>query len=168
MTEASIALTGVLILAVLGVAKMTLDYFNRELFPQLKTLTENISSLRADHAQSQRDIALAQQQTNQNTARLNGQSAKIDTILLAAPSVPSAPIIIAPPTNAYFAPPADLPASMPAGVPASTEAATTPAPRPVNVTINADAPLSAGELLNAHAQLDAQAIAGASTGTEGD
>jgi len=92
MTEASIALTGVLILAVLGVAKTALDYFNRELFPQLKTLADNINDLKTGHA-------LSQQQIEQNTARLNGQSTKIDTLLLTAtaPSAPAASPVFTPP-----------------------------------------------------------------------
>jgi hypothetical protein len=96
---------------------------------------------------------LTAQITDQNTARLNGQSETIKMLLLNAPPPQSAPAAIAPSI--------EVPINLP-GL-ASVSVA-----RPINVTVNADAPLSSSELLAAHSALDAQASAGPVLGTEGD
>lgn len=47
----------------------------------------------AHKAEIEKEIALNKQQTEQNTARLNGQSGKIDTLMLQAPA--PVPVVIA-------------------------------------------------------------------------
>lgn len=139
MTEATVALSGVIILAVLGVIVKTLDYVNKSVFPQIKTLAENVADMKTAHA-------LTAQQSDQNTARLNGQSAKIDTLLRTSP-VPETGAI-----TTVNAPAADVVNIAPA-----PEAAPAPAPvaSPRVVTIRADSPLSAEEIALGHAALDA-------------
>lgn len=138
MTETSIALCGLLAIAVLGTFVKVVDYINKNVFPSIRTLAENISELKTGHA-------LSQQQIVQNTARLNGQSAKIDTIMLGSPAE-ALPVTIAPRSESSLA-----------NLTSATNGFVIPSPRPINVTINADAPMSADELKTAHDKLDAQA-----------
>lgn len=158
MTEATIALDGVIILAALGVVAKTLDYVNKSVFPQIKTLFDNVTALEKSHA-------LNQQQTDQNTARLNGLSARTETLMMASPGTNSASVNVnaGAPGNVIVetAPaPADAPAEAPAEAPGPAAEVPVPveAPRPIHVTISADAPFSASDLAAAHVALDAQVL----------
>jgi hypothetical protein len=78
MTEASITAFGAIALALIGAVGLALNKIHTDVLPRIAELVADFRSLHEI-------TALTRQQTEQNTARLNGQSAKIDKILLAAP-----------------------------------------------------------------------------------
>lgn len=120
-----------------------------------------IADLKTAHAENNKAIALTAQQSDQNTARLNGQSAKIDALLRTSPgseagaittaNAPAADVVnIAPAADA--APKPTLPATPITGF---AGIAPTPAPVTVNVTIQPGAALDAVTTAAAHAAIDA-------------
>ena len=118
MTETTVALSGVLILAVLGVIVKVLDYTNKQIMPQITILIENVNALKTAHA-------LNQQEIQQNTARLNGQSSKIDNLMLAAPPTPASAPALPGPASVTIVNTAE-----PASSPESAAAEVTPPPGP--------------------------------------
>ncbi len=90
MTEASIHLAGIIILAVLGVIYLALTYVNKSILPAIGDFRKALAQQALDLQALKGDHALNQQEIKQNTARLNGQSQKIDNLLLAAPAPVSA------------------------------------------------------------------------------
>ena len=135
MTPASVTTFGLLIIAVLTALVGVMAFIHTQVMPPLSQLCKDFYELRQSNA-------LSAQVNQQNTLRLNGQSAKIDTLLLATPP----PLMLVTPP----APP------MLVDAPALVDAPVLPADPParVNVTVSADRPLSAAELAAAHAQLD--------------
>jgi hypothetical protein len=152
MTEANVALIGVIILAVLGIIAKALDYVNKSIFPELKTLFGNVSDLKTANA-------VTQQQNDQNTARLNGISARTETLMMASPGLSSASVNAGTPGNVT----AEAAPAI-ADAPAPEALAPIEAPRPIHVTISADTPFSASDLAAAHVALDAHVLSTETTG----
>ena len=126
MTPASVSTFGVLIIAVLTALVGVMAFIHTQVMPQLIELSKDFYELRQSNA-------LSAQVNQQNTVRLNGQSAKIDTLMLATPSI----IMQAP-----------IPVPMPVPMPVETP----PAP-PVLI----DAPIrpaDAAEIAAARAELN--------------
>lgn len=116
-----------------------------------------IAELKTAHAENDKAIALTAQQSDQNTARLNGQSAKIDALQLAAPGPEAAEstTVNAPAADVVnIAPAADTPTP---ALPTTAPTPPTPAPATVNVTILPGASLDAATTAAAHAAIDAAA-----------
>ena len=127
MTPTSIGTLTTLVIAILAAAVTVIAYVHTNVMPKIGSLIDDFYDLRQGHA-------LSVQTQAQLMARANGQSAKIDTLLLAA-----TPPIVAQPTPVPAAAPAPVP--VPAPVPATTDAPPPPA--------DTAAPGIVGTLLNA-------------------
>ena len=173
MTQADIAAFSLVAFAIIAAVASVMTKVHTDIVPGIKALVSDIRDIRAIATDARQTAALAAQQSDQNSQRLNGQSAKIDlvnnkvtqvndSVLLATtPPVVDAPPV-ANPSQSVDAPPVvnpsqavDAPAILfnPVDAPIDVTApAVVPAPAPM------DAPHDAPIILAARAALDAHAV----------
>ena len=157
MTQASIAAFALVAFAIIAAVASVMTKVHTDIVPGIKALVSDIRDIRAIATDARQTAALAAQQSDNNSLRLNGQSAKIDLVNSKVTDVNNS-ILLATPPPETTTPPAD---TVPPVVELPPPVVDTPQPRPINVTITADAPLNAAVIRAAHAALDAQPVPGA-------
>ena len=138
MTQASIATFGLLALAVVAVLASLLTKIHTDVVPGIKVLLQDGKDIRDIAASARETAALAQQQSRENTARLNGQSAKLDAVGEKVGQVVNALYLNtpAPAGGPGVAPPGEVPAVV-APAPAGDPPAPPALPPEVLDTLNA-------------------------------
>ena len=157
MTQASIAAFGLLALAVVAVLASLLTKIHTDVVPGIKVLLQDGKDIRDIAASARETAALAQQQSRENTARLNGQSAKLDAVGEKVGQVVNALFLNtpAPAGGPGVAPPGEVPAVV-APAPAGDPPAPPALPPEVLDTLNA---------LSAHTQAMTAAVSALASST---
>ena len=160
MTQASIAAFALVAFAIIAAVASVMTKVHTDIVPGIKALVSDIRDIRAIATDARQTAALAAQQSDNNSLRLNGQSAKIDLVNSKVVDVNNSILLATPPPETTMPTADTMPPAVepPPVVELPPPVVEPPQQRPINVTITADAPLNAAVIRAAHAALDAQAV----------
>ena len=163
MTQASIAAFALVAFAIIAAVASVMTKVHTDIVPGIKALVSDIRDIRAIATDARQTAALAAQQSDNNSLRLNGQSAKIDLVNSKVTDVNNSILLATPPPETTMPTADTMPPAVepPPVVELPPPVVEPPQQRPINVTITADAPLDAAVIRAAHAALDAQPVPGA-------